>query len=113
MNEFEQKALETLSDEEREKVTGGRKVDATTELTTEECNNLKNMVNIDDLIPRCKYGGPGMFKPFNPEDPYHVATDYGAPGIFKTKKPMAKLPDDTALSPTPPTEEYTPQDTEV
>ena len=109
MNEFEQKALKTLSDEEREKVIGGKKVNDTTELTAEECNKLKDMVDIPGRI-LCKYGGPGMFEP---KAPYPVAIEYGGPGKFKHKIPITELPDEEALSPTPPTEDSGHQNTEV
>lgn len=70
MNETEKQAFAALSEEEKEQIAGGEKIDETIELTTEQCNKLKEALIIKPTIEQepfrpalCKYGGPGMFDP--------------------------------------------------
>lgn len=69
MNETEKKAFEMLSEEEKDQVSGGAKIDGTTELTDRQCSALKGRIkekpiflniNFDPIL--VQYGGPGMFK---------------------------------------------------
>lgn len=70
MNDFEKKALDMLTEDEREKVAGGANIYKQEHITDNQCGELKRIIkekytpiiNPADLV-LCKYGGPGMFKP--------------------------------------------------
>ena len=78
MNEYEKKAFEMLSDEEKEEITGGVSVKETMQLTEEECKKLSKKVlsnpDLFDALPPTPtliaYGGSGKFRPISWSDVY-------------------------------------------